>query len=275
MQVALAVRPQLPVASGDMDWQNAATALASRVQYERCLGRSPLVREEVVKVFVAEIMQSLEGGVLDPEYNHPDLPGDTRIDIALRDARSKDILLGLELKWVRRTTETTARNWMGEIVRDVLRMERISRELGANAERAVVVVGEVDWMKSKVWSVLRIREAGARVTLADGLLQVRGEQLPADWATIDLQNCNAAYRRMVRFAGQAFLGSLPSTYLFARLVAYHVAAVDGVRAAIWAVKPVAAGRTTFDATVTWGAPPAGEDEEPPASDPAPQQRGPE
>lgn len=245
-----------------MEWNAAAVALASRVQYEQSLGRSRLIREDFVKVILAETLQSLAGGMLDPEYNHPDLPGTTRIDIALRTHRSRDIFVASELKWVRETTDGVNRNWMTEIVTDILRLERLSAELTQDVERAVVVVGEVPLMADAVWTREANTGAGGRVNVVAGLLQARDPNAihPADWAAIELRACNTAFRSILRTSAAGFEDSLPTTYLV-RLVGYHRAAPNGVEAAIWTVKRPVQRRVTFDSATEWPRPP-------PATNPA-------
>lgn len=64
-----------------------------------------LLTEHVVRLALAEAIQSQVAGKLIPEFNHPDIPGNTSLDLIVMSPRDKTIEVACELKWVRKTTE--------------------------------------------------------------------------------------------------------------------------------------------------------------------------
>ncbi|MBV2350733.1 hypothetical protein KUL97_03305 [Synechococcus sp. HK05] len=99
-----------------IDWQMIAVAVASKVQYELACGRGRLLTEHVVRLALAEAIQSQVPGKLIPEFNHPDIPGNTSLDLIVMSPRDRKIEVACELKWVRKTTDKASRNWIPEII---------------------------------------------------------------------------------------------------------------------------------------------------------------
>lgn len=236
-----------------VDWNAVAVALASRVQYEASCGRLSLIREDFVRPLLAEVLQSMTVGPVEVELNHPDIPGDTRIDVVLRTPRGASIRIASEVKWVRNTTAMTNRNWIVEVVGDLLRLERLTQGLSQGAERAIVLVGESELMDSRIWD--RRVNAGPslpRQNVVGELLQRRltSGQLPATAQVVDLQNCGPPFQRLVRSAASDMITDLPSTYLV-HLRGLHKTAISGIEAVVWVVARPQQRRVRFDATRAW------------------------
>lgn len=236
-----------------MNWQQVAVAMACRVQYEQACGRAGLIREDYVRLALSEVFQSLSSGTLDFEYNHPDLPGNTRVDLLVRSPQAQNIETAAEVKWVRQTTETANRNWMSEILRDVFRVERLSVELAQGCQRVVVVVGEHDLMKNRIWNRKVNRGGGlGRLPVIEHLLQRRhyDARVVSTPQHVALRHADSAFRSLLGDAASDMADSLPSSYRI-QLVGFHRADTDGIEAVIWEVTRARGQRWTFDSIVEW------------------------
>jgi hypothetical protein len=76
-----------------VDWVNVA--VASRLQYEKSCGRSNLITEDFSRLVLAEAVQSSAYGPIDVEYNHPDLPGNCRLDLLVCSLQAGNITIAI------------------------------------------------------------------------------------------------------------------------------------------------------------------------------------
>lgn len=236
-----------------MDWENIAVAVACRVQYEKSCGRGRLLSEDVTMLALAEVVQSHAKGSVEAEFNHPDIPGNSRVDLLVRSPQALNIEVAIEHKWVRSTTANAVRHWMPEIVADMLRLERLNQQIAQGCERALVVVGEVEEMKCKVWE-REVRQGNGqnRVRVVDSIVQGRptaGSAQPNPLAVNFRQDC-ATFRRLVKQAAPELYHDLPSAYQI-QLVAHHRTKADGVECVVWRVSRGQRQRVMFDANIVW------------------------
>lgn len=238
-----------------IDWQRIAIALASKVQYEVACGRDRLLTEHVVRLALAEAIQSQVSGKLIPEFNHPDIRGNTSLDLVVMSPRDKKIEVACELKWVRKTTEKTSRNWMQEIIGDLLRLECLNKDLKKQAERAVVIVGEVSELTLGVWE-RRANSGGKqpRNRIVGNLLPGKGhfkedeaQRIPL---LVDIKNQGASFRSILRKASTELYRQLPPSYLV-DMAALHRTQPNGIECVIWTVSRPRGRRHPFNGNVQW------------------------
>jgi hypothetical protein len=232
-----------------IDWQTTAIALASRLQFEAACGRGRLISEDLSRIFLVEILQSQTSGFVEPEYNHPDLPGDTRVDLLIRSPNAQNIEAAIEHKWVRETTQNTIRHWMAEVLGDVMRVEALSQEMVQGSQRIVCVSGEVEEMRRAIWESKSNNGNGQqRIGVVDNLLQ-SSPQLsfsPQDPITVQLERTGPSFYSKLKQGSKELFARLPARYSV-ELVGYHRAHSHGVECAIWRIGRPVGQRVTFDA----------------------------
>jgi len=237
-----------------IDWQRIAVAVASRVQYEMACGRGRLLTEQVTRLALAEAIQSQVTGKLIPEFNHADIPGNTSLDLVVMTPRDKKIEVAIELKWVRKTTDKITREWMQEIVGDLLRLECLKEGLKKKAERAVVVVGEVESLNSNVWDrqVNTGQRKRSRVTgnLLPGKGQLKDEEQESSPVLVELKSTGVPYRNFLRGAAPELYRQLPSCYL-GDMSAFHRTMPSGIECVVWSVSRPRGRRNTFSGDKVW------------------------
>ncbi len=220
-----------------VDWTKVCEAAACRIQYEFSCGRQKLVREDFAKIVVAEAIQSQVTGAIDPEFNHPDLPGNTRLDLLVRSPQAQNIQAAVEIKWVRKSTEAANRNWAREIFADVLRVERLQADMAQGSERIVLVIGETDEMRRKVWEVrAQAGDGRARQNVMNILLQPRAAleaevQMPKRLSLAELE---LPFQRFIRASSPEFLGALP-TVVNIQIISHFSTKSSGIECAVWKV----------------------------------------
>jgi hypothetical protein len=236
-----------------VDWQKISVALASRLQFEAACGRQRLISEDLSRLFLAEVVQTQISGRVEPEFNHPDLPGDTRVDLLIRSRNAQNIEAAIEHKWVRQTTANAVRQWMSEVLADAMRVEAISQQMVQGSERLLVVAGEVEEMRSKIWeSESRQGNGLPRIRVVDTLLQSRptaGTVQPHP-VTVHLQAVGQPFKAKLRHGAPELLTQLPNRYTV-QLVGFHRAHTDGIECAVWKITRPVGNRGTFDANVAW------------------------
>jgi hypothetical protein len=236
-----------------INWQNIAVALASRLQFEVACGRRRLLTEDLSRLFLAEVLQTQISGSIEPEHNHCDLPGNTRVDLILKSPTAQNIEAAVEHKWVRRTTERTVRQWMSELIGDVMRVEALTEQMVQGSERVVCVSGEVNEMRSKIWESESRRGNGApRVGVVETLLQSRiGMSFaPQRPKTVNLRQDGRPFLSKLRHGTPELVSCLPVRYSV-QLAGYHRAHPEGIECVVWLIKRPVGQRVTFDATQEW------------------------
>jgi len=248
-----------------VDWQRIAVAIASKVQYEVACGRDRLLTEHVVRLALAEAIQSQVTGKLIPEFNHPDIPGNTSLDLIVMSPRDKKIEVACELKWVRKTTDKASRNWIQEIIGDLLRLECLNKTLKKQAERAVVIVGEVSELTSRVWDRKANRgDNQPRNRIVGNLLPSKGHFKEDDAQRmpllVDLRNQGPSFRSILRNASSEIYRRLPPSYLV-DIAALYRTQPNGIECVIWTVSRPRGRRHPFNADLEWKEGPPSEGDE--------------
>lgn len=240
-----------------IDWQMIAVAVASKVQYELACGRGRLLTEHVVRLALAEAIQSQASGKMIPEFNHPDIPGNTSLDLIVMSPRDRKIEVACELKWVRKTTDKASRNWTQEIIGDLLRLECLNKDLKKQAERAIIMVGEASELGSKVWD-RKVNTGGKqpRSRIVGNLLPGKGHFKEDDPQRIplivDLKSQGVSFRSILRNASPEIYRRLPRSYLV-DMAALHRTQTNGIECVIWTISRPRGPRHTFNADVQWKA----------------------
>lgn len=235
------------------NWQKIAMALSSRLQFEVACGRGAMISEDISKTFLAEAIQSQIPGSLEPEFNHPDIPGNSRLDLLIRSSTAQNIEAAIEHKWVRYTGDKTSRQWMAEILGDLFRVEKLSSQMAQGSERILVVSGEVKEMRRKVWESESHRGEGRpRIKVVNTLMQSRPQSgaVQEQATTIQLRDVGRPFLSKIRHSSRTLLNDLPTRYAI-RLVGFHRADADGVECAIWKITRPAGQRSTFDGSIQW------------------------
>ena len=238
-----------------INWVNTAVAVASRLQFDQACGRSRLLSEDYSRLVLTEAVQPFIGGDFEAECNHPDLPGDCRIDLLVRSPRAATIEAAIEHKWVRATTEAArTRSWITEIVGDLVRVEALQDQMVQGAERLLVVAGEVDLMRTAVWERSANVPGGGqrRVRIVEGLLQSQptvGDCQPAK-VSIDLRTAGTPFAHLLREGTGDLYAALPASYEI-QLVGHHRTRAGGVECVIWRVTRPVGRRVTFNGASQW------------------------
>lgn len=236
-----------------VEWNQVAIALASRLQFEQACRRSRLLTEDFTKIVLAEAVQAYTSGSIDPEYNHPDVPGDARIDLLVRSPQAANIEAAIEHKWIRATTDTTSRNWLGEILADLLRLERLDAEIVQASERVLVIAGEVEQMRRRLWErKVNVGNGQQRVRVVDNLMQSRpdaGDVQDAP-ALINLRDDGAPFSTILASKSGELFNQMPSRYQI-QLIGHHRTHTDGVECVAWRITRPAGQRSTFDGATQW------------------------
>jgi hypothetical protein len=199
-----------------MDWNAVAEALACRIRFEFLCGRRALVDEAVVKLFTADVLGAVSGREIEPEFNHQDLPGNTRIDVVIRRPQRTMMDAVVELKWIRPTGAT--RCWHEEVAADVLRVERVSAQLDTATERVVLVAGTHKENRSGLLNraVQNATPGSKRVPVLPHFLQPRppggGTGLPANAETRQVATCDLSLRKLFKAAASGFETTVPRSY---------------------------------------------------------------
>ena len=199
-----------------MDWNAVTEALACRVRFEFVCRRGALVDEAVVKLFASDVLGAVSGREIQPELNHPDLPGNTRIDVVVWRPQHTMMDAVVELKWIRTTGAT--RCWHEEVAADALRVERVSAQLDTATERIVLVAGTHKELRSGLLNrAVQNATAGAkRVPVLPHVLQPRpqggGTSLPPNADTRQVATCDPSLRKVFKSAASGFETAVPRSY---------------------------------------------------------------
>lgn len=122
-----------------VNWQNLAVASACLLENERLCNRKTFIDEASLVRVGAEFIQASTQLVLDPEHNHPDLPGNQRFDLLGRSERANPARFLAEAKWVR--SGGGSRNWPAEVTKDIFRLESVITDVTPQTERALIIGG--------------------------------------------------------------------------------------------------------------------------------------
>lgn len=199
---------------GDLvDWNAVTEALACRSRFEFLCGPRALVDEAVVKLFAADVLGAVSGREIEPEFNHPDLLGNTRIDVVIWRPQRTMMVAVVELKWIRPTGAT--RCWHEEVAADALRVERVSAQLDTSTERVVLVAGTHKENRTGLLNraVQNATPGLKRVPVLSHFLQPRpsggGICLPTTADTRQVATCDPSLRKLFKAAAAGFETTVP------------------------------------------------------------------
>jgi hypothetical protein len=123
----------------DINWDNLARAVACALEWERLCDRGQFLDENSLHRAVAEYLQSVTTSIVKPEFNHPDIPGNTLVDLVGFGPTGKKIDFAVEAKWVKEGGGV--RDWPAEIADDLFRLELLTKDMAQQNDRVLVVSG--------------------------------------------------------------------------------------------------------------------------------------
>lgn len=123
----------------EVNWQDLSVAVACSLEWERRCDRAKFLDENSFRRAVAEYLQSRTTAKIESEYNHPDIPGNTRLDLVGFGPQAKKIDFAVEAKWIK--DGGGVRDWPAEITDDIFRLEMVTTDMAQQNERMLVVGG--------------------------------------------------------------------------------------------------------------------------------------
>lgn len=233
-----------------VNWQNLATAAACRLEFEQLCDRGDFTDESALVRTCVEYVQAGTNLAVRPELNHPDLPGNKRLDAAGEIGGAATYAFVLEAKWLK--AGGGARQYDVEIVEDLLRLESLQANMGVGTDRALVVAGH----RSTVEALGRknVQTGGGTTRLMPHVLQERdqNEDLPQNQTRIAVRECDPLVRRFwSRMARRIDSPTLPVSYQVALAGYFQTGSrQDSVEAQVWLVRR-SRNRSTFAVPGTW------------------------
>jgi len=171
----------------ELTWEPIARAVACTLEVERLNGRGAFLDENSLRRTVAEHFQAVTSAIVVPEYNHPDIPGNKRLDVAGFGPQRKKIEFAVESKWIKEGGGT--RDWPLEVAEDIFRLEMLTQEMAQRNNRVLVVGG----IRRRVDAGLLNKKKnyqGGRIAWIDALLP----PVKASTAkTLKVRDCHAGF----------------------------------------------------------------------------------
>jgi hypothetical protein len=218
-----------------VNWQHLAIAVSCRLEFERLCERTKLLSEELLVRTCVEFVQAKTAYVIVPEFNHPNLPGDQRLDCTGRAPNHNHFAFVLEAKWLK--SEGGTRDWVKEVTHDILRLESLVQEINSATERILVVMGHQTKIQGFVDKTVQTGQGN--VQILPHILQARQQNavLPQNQARVPVRECNNQIRPFWRRMANQLHLALPVSYQVA-LVGHHVAGPtqDGVEGYVWRIR---------------------------------------
>jgi hypothetical protein len=123
-----------------VNWEEFATAVTSSLEWERLCGRGTYLGELIFHKTIAEYLQAATTMKIVTEHNHPDIPGNKRLDVVGFGPRGTRIQVAIEAKWIKKDGGTRA--WHAEVAEDIFRLEMLSQQMATNGnDRCIVIAG--------------------------------------------------------------------------------------------------------------------------------------
>ena len=123
----------------ELDFKAMARAVACTLEWERLNGRGAFLDENSLRRSLAEHVQSVTTAIVEPEYNHDDIPGNKRLDVVGFGPQQKKIEFAVEAKWIKEGGGT--RDWHAELADDIFRLECLTTDMAQRDHRILVVAG--------------------------------------------------------------------------------------------------------------------------------------
>ena len=176
-----------------------------------------------------------------PEYNHPDLKGNKRLDVVGFGPQQKKIDFACEAKWIKDTNGT--RDIHGEVADDIFRLECLRTGMAQQTERALIVGGISEPVAREFYGKRKQLGAGAMTPWIDAILPTTCGTSPS---VIQVQAANPTFMPFFKcMAAETTTGELPVSY-HAMLVTTHVgdpANPESVRCDVWLIRSIPNRRT--------------------------------
>lgn len=236
-----------------VNWNQLAVAVAGRMEFERLCGRGKLMDEGLFVRTCMEFVQATTPDIITPELNHPDIPGATRLDVVGQKTEDGPYSFVTEAKWVRPPrTGPDNRDWMGEIVRDILRLEHVTTGVNVHTERAILIGGINRTLTARiVEKQINVGDGQPRRPVFGDVLQARdpAQSFPQNQTRFGVRDCNSRVRSLFRGSGPGT--RLPVSYQCA-LAGHHKAGPtqESVEVYVWLIRR-SKKRSSFDPAATW------------------------
>lgn len=218
-----------------LEWESIARAVACSLEVERLSGRGAFLDENSLRRKVAEHFQAVTPAIVEPEYNHPDIPGNKRLDVVGFGPRKKKIEFAVESKWIKEGGGT--RNWPSEVAQDIFRLERLTQKMAHQNNRILVIGG----IRRRIDAGLVNKGknyGGTRFSWMDALLPSTKASTPK---TLRVRDCKAAFAAFFRQCAQNVeVDNLPISYR-AHLKAHHridESDRDAVEVYVWRIQHI-------------------------------------
>ena len=227
-----------------------AVAVSSRLEFERLCQRRAFIDEASLRRHCVEFVQATTSLIPTPEHNHDDLPGNERLDVIARAREGSPLTLALEAKWIK--SEGGVRGWSSEITKDILRLERISKNTNQQTERVLVIAGISRTVNSKLIDG-QINVGGGREAVLPHILQpkVKDTDFPYNQQRMPIRDCDAKLRKFFYERAKAVSNQLPVSYQVS-LAGHHLAGPtqDSIEMYVWVIRR-SRKRSLFDPNTTW------------------------
>lgn len=227
-----------------------AIAVASRIAFEQMCQREVLLDEAMIKRTIAEALQAMTQLRIEPEYNHPNIPGATRLDLIGRQSEDGPIALAIETKWVK--SGGAIRDWQEELADDALRLECLDDEMAQQNERLLVICGTHQTINAKLINKQRNHD-GARFNALPHIASwdPAAATLPRNQERIGIRDCDLGMQKLWKKCAQSFDGVLPVSYQSALLADHRAdSRKTCVRAIVWRINR-SRNRSEFTVPQDW------------------------
>lgn len=229
--------------------QHLAIAVASRIAFEQMCQREVLVDEAMVKRTIAEALQAMTQLHIEPEHNHPDIPGDTRLDLVGRQSDSGPIALAVETKWVKSGGGT--RLWLSELAEDSLRLECISQNMAQINERFLVICGIHKTIEAQLINQQRNARPRFKALPHNASWDANRGDIPRQQERIPIRDCEPGMQKLWGQLARSFGGLAPVSYQSALLADHRADTREtSVRTIVWRVNR-SRKRSTFAVPQEW------------------------
>lgn len=232
-----------------VNWNNLAIATACLLEYERQCDRRTFIDEASLVRAAAEFVQSTTQLILVPEHNHPDLPGNKRLDLLGRTRIDTPAVFVAEAKWIK--AEGGVRQWAKEVTEDILRLESLETDVAAVTDRALIIGGIRRSLKAQfLEATVRAGGGNPRVEILPHILQARDQTdktYPYEQTRVPVRECHEGVRSFWKKQAVQIGAELPISYQCS-LAGRHRAAPtqDSVEVYVWLIRR-SRNRCTFNA----------------------------
>ena len=232
-----------------VNWSNLASATACLLEYERLCERRAFIDEASLVRAAAEFIQSTTQLILAPEHNHPDLPGNKRLDLLGRTRPDTPAAFVLEAKWIK--SDGGTRQWAKEVAEDILRLENLEDDVSASTDRALVIGGIRRSLKALFLEVqVRAGNGAPKIQALPTILQPRDpsdKSYPYEQTRIPVRDCDDGACKFWKGMASVMGADIPVSYQCS-LAGRHRSGPtqDAVEVYVWLIRR-SRNRSTFNA----------------------------